>query len=44
MNESMETTHLEEETTTQHIESTSAHETKTHATTEHAGPHIPSSK
>ena len=44
MNETTETTHLEEETTAQHIESAPVHETTTHATTEHAGPHIPSSK
>lgn len=43
MNETTETTHLESEVP-QHAEAISAHETTTHATTEHAGPHIPTSK
>jgi len=37
MQETTETTHLEAEVAP-------AHETTTHATTEHTGPHIPSSK
>ncbi len=44
MNETTETTHLETEVTPAHVEATSEHETTTHATTEHAGPHIPNSK
>ncbi len=42
MNETTETTHLEAEVAPAHVGATPEHETTTHATTEHAGPHIPS--